>query len=58
MYLIAESDEEKGPASPLTESPGISPLQLPDALAACVLSTRLAPTHRQWASQQLVLVFN
>lgn len=38
----------------MTDAPVISSLQLPDALAACVLSTRLASNHRQWASQQLV----
>ncbi|KAK7862054.1 hypothetical protein R5R35_011478 [Gryllus longicercus] len=44
--------EEKQLVSP-TESPN-SPLQLADALAACVLSPRLAAEYRQWASQQLV----
>ncbi|XP_071450243.1 probable E3 ubiquitin-protein ligase HERC1 [Hetaerina americana] len=29
-------------------------LELADALAACVLSSRLAPSYREWASQQLV----
>ena len=30
------------------------PLQLANALAACVLSNRLGSSHRQWAAQQLV----
>ena len=45
--------DEKSPFSP--ESPNSSNhLMLPNALAACVLSTRLSPSTRQWASQQLV----
>ncbi|KAG8223097.1 hypothetical protein J437_LFUL002045 [Ladona fulva] len=31
-----------------------SSLELADALAACVLSSRLNPNYREWASQQLV----
>ncbi|PSN36069.1 hypothetical protein C0J52_06695 [Blattella germanica] len=54
----SDDSEEKMASSPLSDSPGISPLQLPDALAACVLSTRLASSHRQWASQQLGAVSN
>ncbi|KAJ4431941.1 hypothetical protein ANN_20550 [Periplaneta americana] len=54
--FIVEDGEEKSSSSPILDSPVVSPLQLPDALAACVLSTRLASTHRQWASQQLVCI--
>lgn len=32
----------------------VCPLELSNALAACVLSARLASKHRQWATQQLV----
>ncbi|XP_014842886.1 PREDICTED: probable E3 ubiquitin-protein ligase HERC1 isoform X1 [Poecilia mexicana] len=32
----------------------IGPLELANALAACVLSARLTSKHRQWAAQQLV----
>ncbi|XP_069694063.1 probable E3 ubiquitin-protein ligase HERC1 isoform X1 [Periplaneta americana] len=54
LTSIFKDGEEKSSSSPILDSPVVSPLQLPDALAACVLSTRLASTHRQWASQQLV----
>lgn len=32
----------------------VNPLELANALAACVLSARLTSRHRQWAAQQLV----
>ncbi|XP_013861909.1 probable E3 ubiquitin-protein ligase HERC1 isoform X4 [Austrofundulus limnaeus] len=32
----------------------VNPLELANALAACVLSARLTSKHRQWAAQQLV----
>ena len=32
----------------------LNPLHLANALAACVLSSRLTYTHRQWAIEQLV----
>jgi E3 ubiquitin-protein ligase HERC1 len=54
LFRKTEDSYEKLESSPVTDAPAISPLQLPDALAACVLSTRLASSHRQWASQQLV----
>jgi hypothetical protein len=54
LFSNIEDDEEKLASSPMANSPVISPLKLPDALSACVLSTRLASSHRQWASQQLV----
>lgn len=54
LFPKTEDSDEKSTSSPVTDAPVISPLQLPDALAACVLSTRLASSHRQWASQQLV----
>lgn len=43
------------PASPLPH-PGarVGPLELANALAACVLSARLTSKHRQWAAKQLV----
>ncbi|KAM4527576.1 putative E3 ubiquitin-protein ligase HERC1 isoform 4-T4 [Odontesthes bonariensis] len=43
------------PPSPLPHLSGrVSPLELANALAACVLSARLTSKHRQWAAQQLV----
>ena len=35
--------------------PGI---QLANALAACILSNKLAHSHRQWAASQLVKIIN
>ncbi|CAH1796720.1 unnamed protein product [Owenia fusiformis] len=32
----------------------VGPLHLANSLAACVMSCRLLPSHRQWAAQQLV----
>lgn len=44
------------PPSPLPYlSARVGPLELANALAACVLSARLTSKHRQWAAQQLVL---
>ncbi|XP_034457870.1 probable E3 ubiquitin-protein ligase HERC1 isoform X1 [Hippoglossus hippoglossus] len=41
--------------SPLPHvSARVGPLELANALAACVLSARLTSKHRQWATQQLV----
>uniref|UniRef100_A0AAQ5YVK1 HECT-type E3 ubiquitin transferase n=1 Tax=Amphiprion ocellaris TaxID=80972 RepID=A0AAQ5YVK1_AMPOC len=37
-----------------TEHEAMGPLELANALAACVLSARLTSRHRQWAAQQLV----
>ncbi|XP_041666433.1 probable E3 ubiquitin-protein ligase HERC1 isoform X2 [Cheilinus undulatus] len=43
------------PPSPLPHlSSRVGPLELANALAACVLSARLTDRHRQWAAQQLV----
>ncbi|XP_061589686.1 probable E3 ubiquitin-protein ligase HERC1 isoform X2 [Cololabis saira] len=43
------------PPSPLPHlSTRVGPLELANALAACVLSARLNSKHRQWAAQQLV----
>ncbi|KAM9306994.1 putative E3 ubiquitin-protein ligase HERC1 [Pholidichthys leucotaenia] len=43
------------PPSPLPNlSVRVGPLELANALAACVLSARLTSKHRQWAAQQLV----
>ncbi|XP_028274446.1 probable E3 ubiquitin-protein ligase HERC1 isoform X2 [Parambassis ranga] len=43
------------PPSPLPHlSARVGPLELANALAACVLSARLTNKHRQWAAQQLV----
>ncbi|XP_034565879.1 probable E3 ubiquitin-protein ligase HERC1 isoform X2 [Notolabrus celidotus] len=43
------------PPSPLPHlSTRVGPLELANALAACVLSARLTSKHRQWAAQQLV----
>ncbi|ESP05641.1 hypothetical protein LOTGIDRAFT_181433 [Lottia gigantea] len=49
---------KKGWTSPSTESPVIetkfSPLQLINALSACVISARMSSNYRCWAAQQLV----
>lgn len=37
-----------------SEKMRLGPLHLANALAACVLSGRLASHHRQWAAEQLV----
>ncbi|KAM8872529.1 putative E3 ubiquitin-protein ligase HERC1 isoform 2-T2 [Synchiropus picturatus] len=51
----SSSSSSSLPASPLTHlSARVSPLELANALAACVLSARLMSKHRQWAAQQLV----
>lgn len=43
------------PPSPLPYlSARVGPLELANALAACVLSARLSSKHRQWAAEQLV----
>ncbi|XP_032396195.1 probable E3 ubiquitin-protein ligase HERC1 isoform X7 [Etheostoma spectabile] len=43
------------PPSPLPHlSARVGPLELANALAACVLSARLTSKHRRWAAQQLV----
>ncbi|TKS84344.1 putative E3 ubiquitin-protein ligase HERC1 [Collichthys lucidus] len=43
------------PPSPLPHlGARVGPLELANALAACVLSARLTSKHRQWAAQQLV----
>lgn len=43
------------PPSPLPHlSARVGPLELANALAACVLSARLTSKHRQWAAQQLL----
>ncbi|KAK7896525.1 hypothetical protein WMY93_021850 [Mugilogobius chulae] len=42
------------PSSPLPHLVRVGPLELSNALAACVLSARLPNKHRQWAAQQLV----
>ncbi|XP_023264429.1 probable E3 ubiquitin-protein ligase HERC1, partial [Seriola lalandi dorsalis] len=43
------------PPSPLPHlNARVGPLELANALAACVLSARLTSKHRQWAAQQLV----
>ncbi|XP_053195611.1 probable E3 ubiquitin-protein ligase HERC1 [Scomber japonicus] len=43
------------PPSPLPHMGArVGPLELANALAACVLSARLTSKHRQWAAQQLV----
>lgn len=43
------------PPSPLPHlGARVGPLELANALAACVLSARLSSKYRQWAAQQLV----
>lgn len=43
------------PPSPLSQlSARVGPLELANALAACVLSAKLTSKHRQWATRQLV----
>ncbi|XP_028317880.1 probable E3 ubiquitin-protein ligase HERC1 [Gouania willdenowi] len=49
------NDSGNPPLSPLPHlSVRVGPLELANALAACVLSARLSSKHRQWAAQQLV----
>ncbi|XP_072310878.1 probable E3 ubiquitin-protein ligase HERC1 isoform X3 [Eucyclogobius newberryi] len=49
-----EGSSSSLPSSPLPHLVRVGPLELSNALAACVLSARLTNTHRQWAAQQLV----
>ncbi|XP_026209984.1 probable E3 ubiquitin-protein ligase HERC1 isoform X5 [Anabas testudineus] len=55
-----ENTGYQGASSSLPPSPlphlgaRVGPLELANALAACVLSARLTSKHRQWAAQQLV----
>lgn len=39
---------------PTQEDDSIHPLQLINALAGCVLSTKVPPSHKQWATKQLL----
>lgn len=62
MFLLDLDTGNQGVSSPaLPPSPlpylsaRVGPLELANALAACVLSARLTSKHRQWAAQQLVL---
>ena len=46
--------KEGSPEHELLDSLKMAPLQLANALAACVMSARLSSHHRQWAAQVLV----
>lgn len=50
----AEGSSSSLPSSPLPHLVRVGPLELANALSACVLSARLTNTHRQWAAKQLV----
>ncbi|XP_030623810.1 probable E3 ubiquitin-protein ligase HERC1 [Chanos chanos] len=53
----SESTESRDGGSPPATSQTrvrVGPLELANALAACVLSARLTSRHRQWAAQKLV----
>lgn len=60
MYLFGLEEGNQGrcssslPPSPSRLRARVGPLELANALAACVLSARLTSKHRQWAVQQLV----
>lgn len=60
FHLDAGKEGMSSTSSPLPLSPlphlsaRVGPLELANALAACVLSARLTNKHRQWAAQQLV----
>lgn len=49
-----EGSSSSLPSSPLPHLVRVGPLELANALAACVLSARLTNKLRQWAAQQLV----
>ncbi|XP_078812489.1 putative E3 ubiquitin-protein ligase HERC1 isoform X5 [Oryzias latipes] len=55
-----DSGNQKGSSPSLPPSPlphlgaRVGPLELANALAACVLSAKLTSIHRQWAARQLV----
>lgn len=49
---LMDSPKQDVPRSP-NHTDTIGPLTLVNALSACVLSARIKPYHRQWASQQL-----
>ncbi|XP_069137757.1 probable E3 ubiquitin-protein ligase HERC1 isoform X1 [Argopecten irradians] len=46
--------DSPGVVPPPPEDEGIHPLQLINALAGCVLSTKLPPSHKEWAVKQLL----
>lgn len=60
LHLFNLDTGYQGASSSLPPSPlphlgaRVGPLELANALAACVLSARLTSKHRQWAAQQLV----
>lgn len=58
FHLDAGNPTLSSPALPPSPLPYLSarvgPLELANALAACVLSARLSSKHRQWAAEQLV----
>jgi hypothetical protein len=52
-----ESPESGLPPSPTSSYPStddVSPLQLINALSACILSTKLSSQHKQWAAKHLL----
>lgn len=59
-FGLDEANQGRCSSSSLPPSPSpclrarVGPLELANALAACVLSARLTSKHRQWAAQQLV----
>lgn len=52
--FVQDGSSSSVPSSPLPHLVRVGPLELANALAACVLSARLTNKHRQWAAQQLV----
>lgn len=59
LFGLDEANQDKCSSSlPPSPSPHlrarVGPLELANALAACVLSAKLTSKHRQWAAQQLV----
>lgn len=58
LYFARSIDSDL-PSSPQSSEPGRedSPLNLINALAACVLSAKLSPLYKQWAVKEFIQVW-
>lgn len=58
LYFAGSIDSDL-PSSPQPSEPGRedSPLNLINALAACVLSAKLSPLYKQWAVKEFIQVW-
>lgn len=58
LYFAGSIDSDL-PSSPQSSEPGRedSPLNLINALAACVLSAKLSPLYKQWAVKEFIQVW-